>query len=83
LNCGSQDYIDEEVVGMLRATLNLDYCRLNNFMQGGPGRHDNEARVWQYASGRFGFGLIPSSQVLDFRPLCAGDGLADVGDYFF
>ncbi|KAH9539784.1 hypothetical protein CY35_15G075500 [Sphagnum magellanicum] len=83
LNCGSQDYIDEEVVGMLRATLNLDYCRLNNFMQGGPGRHDNEARVWQYASGRFGFGLMPSSQVLDFRPLCAGDGLADVGDYFF
>ncbi|KAL3677336.1 hypothetical protein R1sor_027284 [Riccia sorocarpa] len=70
-----QDGSDEEVVGML---CTLPVTGLDARAVGSEAE-DFEGRVWQYASGRFGFGILPASTVVDFRPICTATGfLLDV-----
>ncbi|CAM6117086.1 unnamed protein product [Calypogeia fissa] len=71
------DELDEEVVGMLctNRILGLD------FGQNPERDNEVEGRVWQYASGRFGFGFLPNNFIIDFRPICSPSGvLLDVLD---
>ncbi|KAG0567371.1 hypothetical protein KC19_7G130100 [Ceratodon purpureus] len=70
----SDDFLNEEVVEMLWATVEVE-----------PGLNYNvgvedatQSRVWHYASGRFGFGNGPDGRVVDFRPICIKDSLVDV-----
>ena len=70
----SDDGLNEEVVEMLWATVDVQ-----------PGLNYNvgvedvtESRVWQYASGRFGFGNCSDGRIVDFRPICIKDSLVDV-----
>jgi hypothetical protein len=62
---------EEEVVEMLWATVEEEVEL---------GLNLNKSRVWQYASGRFGFSSAPFGRVVDFRPICFEDTVADVMD---
>lgn len=69
------DSLNEEVVEMLWANVEVQPGLNYNL-----GAEDvTLSRVWQYASGRFGFGNGPG-RVVDFRPICIKDNLADVVD---
>jgi len=69
---------NEEVVEMLWVTVEVQQLGLN-YNVGGV-EDVTLSRVWQYASGRFGFGAGPDGRVVDFRPICIKDNLADVVD---
>lgn len=74
----SEDGSDEELVKVLWATVDMDHYGLNyGVLPNGQAR----GRVWQYASGRFGFGLAPESRIVDFRPVCVQGCVADVVEY--
>jgi hypothetical protein len=66
--------LNDEVVGMLCTS------RISGLDFGMYPDVDNvEGRVWQYASGRFGFGCLPNNFIIDFRPICSPSGhLLDV-----
>lgn len=68
------DSLNEEVVELLWATVD-DQPGLNyNVGAGGV----TQSRVWQYASGRFGFASGSEDRIIDFRPICVQDNLADL-----
>ncbi|BFI29305.1 hypothetical protein MPTK2_3g01350 [Marchantia polymorpha subsp. ruderalis] len=66
-----QDGCDEEVVGMMCTlpTTGLDFRASRSDAE------NIEGRVWQYASGRFGFGFLPTNFIIDFRPICSPSGV--------
>ncbi|KAL2636451.1 hypothetical protein R1flu_007930 [Riccia fluitans] len=66
-----QDGCDEEVVSML-CTLPITGLDVR---AAGLDAENIEGRVWQYASGRFGFGFLPANIIIDFRPICTTSGL--------
>lgn len=73
------DPLNEEVVEMLWATVEVQQPGLNYNVT-----EEDVAlmsRVWQYASGRFGFGNGgPDGRVVDFRPIFIKDNVVDVVD---
>lgn len=70
----SDDFFNEEVVEMLWATVEVQPELIYNANV----EDVTQIRVWQYASGRFGFGNGPDGRIVDFRPVCTKDNLVDV-----
>eukprot|EP00249_Psilotum_nudum_P005276 c18728_g1_i2 orf=198-1742(+) len=63
------DLVGEEVIGMLY-TFSCDFhYRLSS--------DNREGRIWQYASGNFGFGFLHTNSIIDFRLLCSRGHLLD------
>jgi hypothetical protein len=68
------EFLNEEVVGLLWAS-----SEVSSGLHYNVGFQDvTQKRVWQYASGRFGFVNGLDGRIVDFRPICIKDSLVDV-----
>ncbi|KAJ7298273.1 hypothetical protein O6H91_Y007000 [Diphasiastrum complanatum] len=80
-NLTNADHIDnfmaEEVVGMLHVTPDRDHCC---FLSNITSEQCKEGRVWLYESGRFGYGVLHTNSITDFRLITSRGCLLDVVD---
>lgn len=70
-------YEDEEVTRVLCIIPNSDVFRHSTSV---PADGRMEGRLWQYASGRFGFGFLNGNSIVDFKHIGSSGCLLDIID---